>query len=163
MPGCPNSGYNWDNCCNAGCEWQSQNDICSTVKIFTEPPAKMYQETNCGWPANSWEITEPSNGYQLSYIRLLSKFAEKKYPIYYSPIKKQPSIQNFKVTQSKNALQISGDKALQVSIYSTSGKLLIKERSNDGNLNVNLQSVPKGVYIVQILNGSAKETRIIAR
>jgi hypothetical protein len=164
MPGGPNSGYKWDNCCNAGCEWQNQNDICSTVKIFTEPPAKMYQETNEEWPANSWEITEPSDGYQLSYIRLLSKFAEKKYPNYYSPIKKQPSVQNFKITQSKNSLQIfGGNKALQVSIYSASGKLLVKEQSSNGTLNINLQNIPNGVYVVQILNSSVKENRIIAR
>jgi hypothetical protein len=163
MPGGPNSGYKWDNCCNAGCEWQNQNDICSTVKIFTEPPAKMYQETNEEWPANSWEITEPSDGYQLSYIRLLSKFAEKKYLNYYSPIKKQPSVQNFKVTQNKNSLQIFGDKALQASIYSTSGKLLVKEQSSSGTLNINLQNIPNGIYVVQILSGSVKENRVIAR
>jgi hypothetical protein len=65
--------------------------------------------------------------------------------------------------QNKNSLQIFGDKALQASIYSASGKLLFKEQSNNGNLNVNLQNIPNGVYIVRISNGSVKETRVIAR
>jgi hypothetical protein len=65
--------------------------------------------------------------------------------------------------QNKNSLQIFGDKALQASIYSASGKLLMKEQSNNGHLNMNLQSISNGVYIVQISNGSAKESRVIAR
>jgi hypothetical protein len=40
------------------------------------PAAKMYIDFNKVWPESSWEITEPSNGYQMAYIRLLSKFVE---------------------------------------------------------------------------------------
>ena len=43
--------------------------------IVGSPPAKWYMDINDGWPINSWEITENSCGYQLNYIRLLSKFA----------------------------------------------------------------------------------------
>ncbi|MCL2637617.1 MAG: glycoside hydrolase family 9 protein [Oscillospiraceae bacterium] len=43
--------------------------------LVGSPPMKMYMDISHGWPINSWEITEPSNGYQLAYIRLLSKFA----------------------------------------------------------------------------------------
>jgi hypothetical protein len=125
-----------------------------------QPQAKMYKDMNHNWPLNSWEIAEPSNGYQISYISLLSKFVERGVS---SPIKKQNEIRNFKIVQNKNSLQIFGDKALQASIYSASGKLLMKEQSNSGHLNVNLQSIPNGVYIVQISNGSAKESRVIAR
>jgi hypothetical protein len=39
------------------------------------PPMKMYMDISHSWPINSWEITEPSCGYQMAYIRLLSKFA----------------------------------------------------------------------------------------
>jgi len=123
-------------------------------------PAKMYRDINHNWPINTWEITEPSNGYQVSYIRLLSKFVDGSSS---TPVKNQKPAQNFKITQSKNSLQVFGNKALQVSIYNVKGKLLIKEQSNSGNLNVNLQSIPNGVYVVQILSGAVKETRVIAR
>jgi len=33
-----------------------------------------YKDFNTGWPLNSWSVTEPSDGYQVAYIRLLSKF-----------------------------------------------------------------------------------------
>jgi hypothetical protein len=39
------------------------------------PPMKMYMDINHSWPINTWETTEPSCGYQMAYIRLLSKFA----------------------------------------------------------------------------------------
>jgi hypothetical protein len=43
--------------------------------IAGSPPMKTYMDISNSWPINSWEITEPSCGYQLAYIRLLSKFA----------------------------------------------------------------------------------------
>jgi len=161
MPGGPNKSYALAECCPSSCGSTANNSRCNLVEIpKNQPSAKMYKDINHNWPINSWEITEPSNGYQISYITLLSKFVEKGSA---TPIKKQPAIQNFKITQSKNSLQIFGDKALQVSIYSASGKLLIKEHSSNGNLNINLQNIPNGVYIVQILSGSVRETKIIAR
>lgn len=39
-----------------------------------QPDMKSYADFNDGWPVNSWEVTENSNGYQVAYIRLLSKF-----------------------------------------------------------------------------------------
>lgn len=39
-----------------------------------QPPAKMYQDFNTSWPLNSWQLSEPSGGYQTAYIRLLSKY-----------------------------------------------------------------------------------------
>ncbi|MGK3960067.1 hypothetical protein WMF38_44335 [Sorangium sp. So ce118] len=38
------------------------------------PAQKSYKDFNTSWPLNSWAVTENSNGYQASYIRLLSKF-----------------------------------------------------------------------------------------
>jgi hypothetical protein len=29
-----------------------------------------------GWPLDSWSITDPDDGYQAQYIRLLSKFVK---------------------------------------------------------------------------------------
>jgi hypothetical protein len=37
---------------------------------------KSYKDFNTSWPLNSWQVTENSNGYQMAYIRLLSKFVQ---------------------------------------------------------------------------------------
>jgi len=165
LPGGPNSSYGLDACCPSSCGGNENNNRCNLVVIpnkETEPPAKMYKDINHSWPINTWEITEPSNGYQLSYIRLLSKFVENRGG--HLPVKKQNAIQNFKVAQSKNSLQIFGkNKSLQVSVYNPSGKLLVKKQSNSGSLNIDLQSLPNGVYVVQILSGSARENVVIAK
>jgi hypothetical protein len=39
-----------------------------------QPPAKAYADFNEGWPANSWELSEPGIYYQACYIRLLADF-----------------------------------------------------------------------------------------
>ncbi len=80
MPGGPNPGYNWDGCCPA----TPDSSACSGngAKCYAEsvsppkgqPAQKSYKDFNTGWPLNSWSVTEPSDGYQVKYIRLLSKF-----------------------------------------------------------------------------------------
>jgi hypothetical protein len=44
--------------------------------IKHQPPAKAYSDTNEGWPANSWEMSEPGIYYQACYIRLLADFVK---------------------------------------------------------------------------------------
>ena len=39
-----------------------------------QPPLKSYRQFNEGWLVNSWEVTEPSIGYQAQYIRVLAKY-----------------------------------------------------------------------------------------
>ncbi len=78
MPGGPNPSYDWDGCCPSGCGSTANNEKCYTVDISVvkgQPKQKSYLSFNEGWPLNSWEITEPSLGYQTEYIRLVSKFA----------------------------------------------------------------------------------------
>jgi hypothetical protein len=41
-----------------------------------QPAQKSYKEFNNNWPLDSWQVTEPSDGYQVPYIRLLSKFVK---------------------------------------------------------------------------------------
>jgi len=152
LPGGPNANYKWDACCPSSCGSTDNNAMCNLVSIPTGlPPAKMYVETAVGWPINSWEITENSNGYQLAYIRLLSNFVDRGAT---NPVKKRETIQNFKIAQTKDALHIFGDKALQISLYNMKGKLLLKQQSSGGTLSVNLQNIPSGVYIARISYGS---------
>lgn len=44
------------------------------ASLKNQPPQKCFLEFNDGWPANSWEITEPAIYYQSAYVKLLSHF-----------------------------------------------------------------------------------------
>ncbi len=82
LAGGPNPWYNWDNCCPSNCGSTHNNNLCYSENItppLDQPDQKSYKDFNNSWPLNSWEVTENSNGYQLSYIRLLSHFVNPEY------------------------------------------------------------------------------------
>ena len=77
LTGGPNPSYDWDACCPSGCGGTANNAICTSAPITPpkgQPAQKAYKDFNTGWPLSSWSVTEPSDGYQVAYIRLLSKF-----------------------------------------------------------------------------------------
>jgi hypothetical protein len=77
MPGGPNPGYTWDSCCPSGCGGAANNAICTSMSISppeNQPSQKSYKDFNTAWPLDSWSVTEPDDGYQVAYIRMLSKF-----------------------------------------------------------------------------------------
>lgn len=77
LTGGPNPGYDWDGCCPGGCGSSSNNAACRAEAIEppkNQPEQKSYKDFNTSWPLNSWSVTENSCGYQVSYLRLLSKF-----------------------------------------------------------------------------------------
>jgi endoglucanase len=78
--GGPNPMYSVDGCCTDGTQCFGSTDfsLCSTdwTPPLGQPPAKSYRQFNSGWPANSWAVTENSNGYQVQYIRLLAAFID---------------------------------------------------------------------------------------
>ena len=77
VTGGPNPSYKVDACCPSSCGSAANNAKCSAVDLsdlLNQPKQKSYKQFNQSWPLNSWEITEPSMGYQVEYIRLLSKF-----------------------------------------------------------------------------------------
>jgi hypothetical protein len=77
MPGGPNPSYTWDSCCPSGCGGTANNAVCTSMSISppeNQPAQKSYKDFNTGWPLDSWSVTEPDDGYQVAYIRLLSKF-----------------------------------------------------------------------------------------
>ena len=79
VPGGPNPGYNWASCCPGGCGSAENNAACLSESITPpkgQPKQKSYKDFNTSWPLNSWEITENSCSYQVSYIKLLSKFVD---------------------------------------------------------------------------------------
>ncbi|MFZ5941274.1 MAG: glycoside hydrolase family 9 protein [Bacteroidota bacterium] len=77
LTGGPNPSYDWDGCCPSGCGSSTNNAICTSESITPpkgQPKMKSYKDFNTSWPLNSWSVTENSCGYQVRYIRLLSKF-----------------------------------------------------------------------------------------
>ena len=57
----------------------ANNAICMSEPITPpkgQPAQKSYKDFNTSWPLDSWSVTEPSDGYQVAYIRLLSKFVK---------------------------------------------------------------------------------------
>ena len=77
LTGGPNPDYDVDGCCPSGCGSSSNNSKCSAESVSPpkgQPAQKSYKDFNTSWPLNSWSVTENSCGYQVRYIRLLSKF-----------------------------------------------------------------------------------------
>lgn len=78
LVGGANKGYSLDSCCyKNSCGSTQNNALCSSLdvsKLVGQPAEKSYMDFNSNWPLNSWSVTENSCGYQISYIRLLSKF-----------------------------------------------------------------------------------------
>ena len=78
LAGGPNPYYRLDGCCPNKCGGLPTQARCQEDGVrppLGQPPAKSYRDFNDGWPRNSWEISENSNGYQVNYIRLLANFA----------------------------------------------------------------------------------------
>jgi len=77
--GGPNPNYDWDACCPDSCGNPSLNAACGAGRLSPphgQPPLKSYLEFDDGWPLNSWQVSENSNGYQAAYLRLLANFVE---------------------------------------------------------------------------------------
>jgi hypothetical protein len=75
--GGPNPSYSWDGCCPSSCGSAANNARCGRAPPAppaAQPPQKSYVDFNTSWPLNSWSVTENSNGYQVSYLRLLAQF-----------------------------------------------------------------------------------------
>jgi endoglucanase len=76
LAGGPNPSYDWDGCCPNGCGSGNSCGASAPSPPKGQPPQKSYRDFNDSWPLNSWAVTENSNGYQVGYIRLLSKFVD---------------------------------------------------------------------------------------
>jgi endoglucanase len=84
LVGGPNPGFALDPCCTAApgtsayqCFGAAAFSLCSHsyAPPLGQPAMKSYRQFNEGWPADSWEVSEPSTGYQASYIRVLAAYA----------------------------------------------------------------------------------------
>jgi hypothetical protein len=82
LTGGPNPSYDWDGCCPGSCGSTDNNAMCTSESITPpkdQPDQKSYKDFNTSWPLNSWSVTENSCGYQVNYIRLLSKYVNPEY------------------------------------------------------------------------------------
>jgi endoglucanase len=78
LVGGPNPSYTWDTCCPATCG-AGNNALCGAAPLSPpagQPAQKSYKDFNDSWPLDSWQVTEPDDGYQAKYVRLLSKFVQ---------------------------------------------------------------------------------------
>ncbi len=76
LVGGPNPTYSIDGCCPSSCGSPDNNALCTSENLtppLGQPDQKAYKDFNTSWPLNSWAVTENSNGYQVAYIRMLSK------------------------------------------------------------------------------------------
>ena len=73
LVGGPNPGYTWDGCCPSGCS-RFDCGAAPPSPPTGQPDQKSYKDFNAGWPLDSWSVSEPDDGYQAKYVRLLSKF-----------------------------------------------------------------------------------------
>lgn len=80
LVGGPNPSYDWDGCCpGATCGSSQNNALCYAMSIEppkNQPDQKSYKDFNSNWPLNSWSVTENSCGYQVQYLKLLSKYVK---------------------------------------------------------------------------------------
>jgi endoglucanase len=79
LVGGPNPTYTWDSCCPSGCGSAANNALCGKAPLSPpsgQPDQKSYLDFNGNWPLDSWQVTEPDDGYQSQYIRLVSKFVK---------------------------------------------------------------------------------------
>lgn len=78
--GGPNPYYALAACCadTPACSGAGDADLCKMDlhPPLGQPPMKSYRQFNDAWPANSWEVTENQNAYQVAYVRLLAGFSE---------------------------------------------------------------------------------------
>jgi endoglucanase len=74
LVGGPNPTYTWGSVCPG----DPKCGKAPPSPPFGQPPLKSYADIGDGWPIASWSVTEPSDGYQVEYIRLLTHFVTAK-------------------------------------------------------------------------------------
>ncbi|MEM9340982.1 MAG: glycoside hydrolase family 9 protein [Bacteroidota bacterium] len=138
-----NPTYDWDNFCNTtpngNCDSELRN------RIINEPDQKSYYDFNTSWPMNSWELSENSCGYQLAYIRLLSKFVDAQ------------SVQN---TTCNISSEVEVETPLNVSLSRTNDVILYPNPSSDFIGTNTLQPVDIQIFDIE---GKVRVTGTVSR
>ena len=153
LTGGANPQYSIDGCCPSGCGSSENNAKCNFTgkdNLLNQPDQKSYLDFNSGWPSNSWEVTENSNGYQTEYIRLLSKFVTLS-----NTTQSRKVVFDFKAfpNPANEYFTIRGAEKIHWKLFDTSAKIL---KSGDEKI-VATTNISSGIYYLKIhSNGSFK-------
>jgi len=170
LVGGPNPSYNVNSCCPNNCGGPANNALCKSLdvsKIIGQPAQKSYMDFNNSWPIDSWEVTENSCGYQVSYIRLLSKFITNNSNS--SPVENcGTSIEQLKSlaisiypNPSETAFNIQTTGAFKANIYSIDGKLI---ESFEGNSSHSFgYKLTPGYYLIEIHSNEQTHTARVVK
>ena len=160
LTGGPNPNYNWDGCCPSGCSGQTC-DATQVARINGQPKQKAYDDFNTSWPMNSWEVTENSNGYQVAYIRLLSRFVDISGSLSVNDFKKNNS--NFKLFPNpfNSLFTLKSNEGFNYEIYDLTGRLIIKSGC-EGECLIGQNILNSGIYFIKATtNKASKLFRVI--
>lgn len=171
LVGGPNPSYKVHSCCPNNCGDATNNALCSSVnlsRIINQPSQKSYMDFNNGWPIDSWEVTENSCGYQVAYIRLLSKFTvnnSNSSPNEASCTTSVPEEKSFDFSlypnPSETSFTIQAKGTFSVKVISLEGKLI---DSFEGKSTLSFGSnLAAGCYFVQVYSRDLSETRKIIK
>ncbi|MCR6637561.1 MAG: glycoside hydrolase family 9 protein [Sporocytophaga sp.] len=160
LVGGANPGYELDGCCASGSCGSSQNNaLCTAESVsppFGQPKQKSYKDFNSNWPVNSWSVTENSNGYQISYIRLLSKFVDLgettsvesasgrnafSFDLFPNPTNGSFWIANMKPGK------------YHVSVMDIRGSVMKTFNMDNGSQELQLHDLPAGSYLIKVTGG----------
>ena len=184
VTGGANSRYTWADCCKQydadhsakGCGSASNNALCYAVSIpVGEPHEKMYANINNGWPLDSWELTEPSLGYQTAYIRLISRFVEERGVDIGETIKPNEGPEAI-VSQKKKApeaatvslvggtLQVGAECPIrEIRLLDLQNREVLSWQGNTPNVTLEVSSLQGGVYVVRLATAQGKIAKIFAK
>jgi len=165
-----NPAYNVASCCPNSCGSPQNNALCSSVdlsKVKNQPKQKSYIDFNNSWPVNSWEVTENSCGYQVAYIRLLSKFVQNKgtTPVSGTSCSTSSTETHFLKTSifpnpSGHNFILKSEGNLKVQIFSAEGKL-VEEIQGTSVLSFGDKLSP-GCYYIKVSNENASSvTKVV--
>ncbi len=169
ITGGPNQYYKWADCCPSSCGSIANNKLCTSESLLpplNQPQQKSYKDFNTSWPLDSWEITEPSCGYQTDYIRMLSmvigsqslitKVAENSkfnrdydFILFPNPASDQLTIQE-SWTQDREIKTVT--------LTNTLGQIVFTKQIHLSNnsFTLDMSDIPEGVYFVTIKNSTKK-------
>ena len=180
--GCANSRYAWAACCKQydadnsakGCGSAANNALCYAVSLpVGEPHAKMYANINEGWPIDSWELTEPSLGYQTAYIRLISRFVKQKgvdigekfgsgSTDAVKPV--AAPVPNLNVALAGNSLEaVSSADIREIRLFDVNNRETLRWNGNARRVSLDISALKPGVYAVRAVSGAKTVTRLVLR
>lgn len=169
LTGGANPGYDVDGCCPSGCGSSQTNAVCTSESLTPpkgQPKQKAYKDFNTSWPLNSWSVTENSDGYQISYIRLLSKFVDPSTITGFaeSPQENQRTIEIYP-NPSSGVFYLKEREAtlLHVSILDSRGAIQKTVHLAEGQKEIDLTDLPAGVYVAKMSFGEQVVVKLLSK